>query len=96
MKSFIWTFEKLNREEKLKVEMDFIPQNPDDKNSIVNLLLGKDVAGVIRTRENGTPDFTTSVETTFNSNLNLYRNNCYHFAWHFYMKSLDWNKEIIN
>lgn len=70
--------------------MDFVPQNPEERDSIIQLLLGKAVPGIVRIKQNNSPDFAAAVENTFDTDLHLYRNNCYHFAWHFYMKSLDW------
>lgn len=70
--------------------MDFVPENPEDKESIFKLLSGKNVPGIVRIKRNDSPEFAILVRDTFKPELNLYYNNCYHFAWHFFVKSLDW------
>jgi hypothetical protein len=85
----------------LNVEMDFIPEFPYRKQNTIDLLFGKSIDGKVRVRnfgydqDNNTStnqlfikqNFIHNVNLTFNTKLNLYSNNCYHFVYHFYCMS---------
>lgn len=76
----------------LGIEMDFVPEISNDLGSILKLLKGGKVNGKIRsfqlskdaTDKMGQDQFIKQLTTTFDTQLNIYTNNCYHFAFHFY------------
>jgi hypothetical protein len=77
------------------LEMDFIPLNSTDATTLQQLLRGNSVPGTIRVLSNinsiNKPDYISNVPSViaylnnnFNTNLNIFNNNCYHFAYYFY------------
>ena len=83
----------------VNVEMDFIPINATCPQNNINLILGKNVRGNVRHLNKATniinikeQNFIDYITATYNiDNLNLYKNNCYHFAYHFVKKSIEWS-----
>ena len=82
------------------IEMDFIPVNASCPQNNINLILGKDVRGKGRhlNKANNTlltgnvENFIDYITSNYNADsLNLYKNNCYHFAHHFVKKSIEWS-----
>lgn len=87
-----------NRE--VDIEMDYIPINATCPQNNINLILGKNVRGKVRhlNKVNKATNiikeqrFIDYITATYNvDNLNLYKNNCYHFAYHFVKKSIEWS-----
>ena len=77
--------------------LDFLPLDPTNPNTLQRLLLGQDGPGEVRDKrtpgyidENGLIEYMTS---GFQKDINLYTNNCYHFAYHCTMRfrSFDWS-----
>ena len=81
------------------IEMDFIPINATCPQNNINLILGKDIRGKVRhlNRANNMLNvdevkFIDYIISDYQvDNLNLYSNNCYHFAYHFVKKSIEWD-----
>ena len=66
--------------------LDYVPDDATDPATIVRLLMGRDVPGVVRQRVSdgfSSTALANELCVGFNATrLNLVRNNCYHFAWH--------------
>jgi hypothetical protein len=66
--------------------LDFVPIDPTNPDTLREMVKGKFVPGNVR--EIRSPGFDRSQPLVdhmirgFNPSLNLYRNNCYHFAYH--------------
>ena len=76
--------------------LDFLPIDPTNPSTLQRLILGQDGPGEIRDRRTpGYNDDQRLIEymiSGFNKDINLYTNNCYHFAYHCAKRfhSFDW------
>ena len=72
------------------VYLDYVPEDATNPATLVRLLTGRDVPGVVRQR--ASDGFTSAAlaselcEGFDSARLNLFSRNCYHFAWHVYRR----------
>ncbi len=76
-----------------RTEIDFIPINGTDFATVLKLVSGRNVPGLIRVTKQDSNESVKSIRRShsikkiqeilsYNTNMNLYFNNCYHFAFH--------------
>ena len=81
--------------DKIGLEMDFVPLQFNDAKLPYNMVTGVSVAGKVRVLKCN-PEIkilANEIKNAFKADLNLYSNNCFHFAYFFHKRIIDFDPD---
>lgn len=91
--------------DRMGLVMDFVPVKCNDPESILQMIQGNSVEGNIRIqmmnnvmecssiKAEDVELFVDDVKRSFSRDMNVYTNNCYHFAYHFHCRLQDYTED---